>query len=62
MLPVKTIQPYTPQGLFAAHRKFDFHTGLDLYCEPKSLIRCVADGIVKEVIDFTGEKVGSPWW
>jgi murein DD-endopeptidase MepM/ murein hydrolase activator NlpD len=62
VLPVKTVQPYTPQGLFAANRKFDIHTGLDLYCEPQALIRCIADGYVKEVIDFTGVKAGSSWW
>jgi hypothetical protein len=62
MLPVKTIAPYTTAGLFGARRKHDTHTGIDLYCAPHSTVTCIADGTVKEVIDFTGTKVGSPWW
>jgi hypothetical protein len=62
MLPVTTIQPYMTQGLFGSSRKFDVHTGLDLYCEPLSIVTCIADGVVLEVIDFTGVKAGSPWW
>lgn len=62
MLPVKTIAPYTMAGLFGVSRKYDTHTGLDLYCNPQTLVKCVSEGVVKEVIDFTGEKVGSPWW
>lgn len=62
MLPVKTTQPYTKAGMFGAVRKYDIHTGLDLYCKEDSDIIAIESGRVIEVIPFTGIEAGSPWW
>lgn len=60
--PVKTVQGYTREGLFGALRKYDIHTGLDLYTVQGEPVRVVKSGVVKEVIQFTGSEVGTPWW
>ncbi len=52
--------PY--QGRFGGIRKFDIHTGLDLYCDVDETFYCIEDGIIINIFDFTGEYVGSPWW
>ncbi len=50
------------QGWFGAERKFDIHTGIDLYCDEHKEVFCMEDGIVLKIIPFTGEKANSPWW
>jgi hypothetical protein len=62
MLPVSMSHPIQLQGLFGATRKHDVHTGLDLYAEDGSLVTCIKGGVIKEVFQFTGETVGTPWW
>jgi murein DD-endopeptidase MepM/ murein hydrolase activator NlpD len=62
LLPVKCIHPFTQAGMFGAVRKYDVHTGLDIYCKPDSPVRAARDGTIIEVIPFTGASVGSPWW
>ncbi len=57
-----TLPSTTSQGWFGAERKFDIHTGVDLYCEENSEVFCIEDGVILKVIPFTGEKVKSPWW
>ena len=49
-------------GSFAAVRKFDIHTGVDLYCPEGTSVLACEPGIVVRVEDFTGPKAGSPWW
>jgi len=51
-----------PQGRFGAVRKFDVHTGVDLYCEPGATVLALENGLVVDIIDFTGPEAGSPWW
>jgi murein DD-endopeptidase MepM/ murein hydrolase activator NlpD len=49
-------------GAFGAKRRFDIHTGVDLYaCEGEPVL-AVEDGIVTYIQRFTGEEAGSPWW
>jgi hypothetical protein len=62
MLPVRITHPFQDCGLFAAERKHDVHTGLDLYCEEGEHVRCLAKGLVINIFTFTGEEVGTPWW
>lgn len=50
------------EGMFGAVRKYDIHTGVDLYCEEGSLVSEYEDGIVVAIEDFTGVKANSPWW
>jgi len=49
-------------GAFGAVRKFDVHTGVDLYTFEFTPVISVEDGVVVRVLQFTGKAVGSPWW
>lgn len=53
-------------GTFGAIRKFDIHTGIDLYCKIGTEVICMEPGIVVGIEAFTGEHVPgeykSPWW
>jgi len=49
-------------GAFAAVRKYDIHTGVDLYVPEPCLVYAVEPGIVVAIEEFTGPKAGSPWW
>ena len=50
------------EGSFGAVRKYDIHTGIDLYSEEGSVVYSIEPGIVKKVALFTGPNAGSPWW
>lgn len=57
-LPVAGIDP----GGFSTKRKYDIHTGVDLYCEDGQEVFSMADGEVVAIENFTGQNAGSPWW
>jgi 8-oxo-dGTP pyrophosphatase MutT (NUDIX family) len=57
----KLIFPDEP-GRFGAQRKHDYHTGIDLYANPKDPVYAVEDGVVVQIEYFTGPKIGLPWW
>jgi hypothetical protein len=60
--PTIMSQAYTDAGLFGAKRKYDIHTGVDLYCKEGESVYAMDNGVVLEIIPFTGESAGSPWW
>ena len=62
MLPVRLSSALMSCGLFGAVRKFDVHTGLDLYCAEDETVISLHHGKVIDVFQFTGENVGTPWW
>lgn len=49
-------------GAFGHRRRFDMHTGVDLYCEPGQMVTAVEDGEVVGIEIFTGPRAQSPWW
>lgn len=49
-------------GAFGRTRKFDTHTGIDLYCENGDEVIAMEDGEIVAIEWFTGEPVGMPWW
>ncbi len=51
-------------GSFGAIRKFDIHTGIDLYCELQQSVLAVEDGEIVLIENFTGAHAipSSPWW
>lgn len=49
-------------GSFGAIRKYDIHTGVDIYCEDKTRVYAVEDGEITSIYPFTGEIVGTGWW
>jgi hypothetical protein len=55
---------YIPNGpgMFGYVRKHDIHTGVDLYCEPGSIVYAIENGVVVAIEDFTGPEADSPWW
>lgn len=48
-------------GAFGCRRKYDFHTGIDLYGKPGDWVYAIDDGIVVSVDRFTGKRPDS-WW
>lgn len=53
--------PTNIQNRFGAKRKYDVHTGLDLFCNEGELVYSIYDGIVLKIEKFTGFEE-SPWW
>lgn len=49
-------------GAFGSVRKFDIHTGVDLYCDEGAPIYAVESGWVVAIEEFTGPNAESPWW
>ncbi len=49
-------------GAFGAVRRYDTHTGVDLYANHGSSVFAMEDGIVVGHGPFTGPAAGSPWW
>lgn len=47
---------------FGAARKFDHHTGIDLFAPDGTEVFAIEDGIVTKITAFTGTYVGMPWW
>lgn len=47
---------------FGAKRRYDIHTGIDLYCNHGDAVFAFEDGIVVAIEDFTGPDAESPWW
>ena len=65
ILPIKLeykIPEEGEPGYFGAVRKFDIHTGIDLYCFPDTEVVAIESGIIVKIEQFTGKSVGSPWW
>jgi murein DD-endopeptidase MepM/ murein hydrolase activator NlpD len=52
----------TDLGAFGVPRKFDIHTGVDLYCGQFADVIAIEDGEVVAIEWFTGEVVDMPWW
>lgn len=49
-------------GAFGAKRKYDIHTGVDLYCQDGTEVKSIANGEIVLMGQFTGQAVFSPWW
>lgn len=66
MFPIKNYNYNLPNkadlGAFGTPRKFDVHTGIDLYCNENEEIFAIEDGIIIAIEWFTGSKVDMPWW
>lgn len=66
MFPIKDYKYEIPQGealgAFGVKRKFDTHTGVDLYCNEGDWVHAIEDGTIIAIEPFTGEIAGFPWW
>lgn len=65
MFPLKEnykIAEHRGPGSFGSIRKYDIHTGVDIYCDPNSNVYSMGPGIITSILDFTGKNAGSPWW
>ena len=64
-LPVNIIEKVPKAGeagYFGVKRKFDIHTGIDLYTEEGEPVYSLYHGTIVAIENFTGESAGSPWW
>ena len=66
MFPIKEYNHLIPipgkdPGGFGTRRKYDKHTGVDLYCPDGTPVYSIEAGIVTKIVEFTGFKE-SPWW
>jgi murein DD-endopeptidase MepM/ murein hydrolase activator NlpD len=66
MFPLKDYKHKIPTGTefgaFGVTRKFDMHTGVDMYCNAGDECLSMEDGVVIAVEFFTGPSVNMPWW
>jgi hypothetical protein len=62
LLPMPDIPCCLHHGSFFAKRKFDVHTGVDLYAKVGSEVYAVEEGEVVKVRYFTGKEIGCPHW
>jgi len=65
MFPLKNrieLHDIPPANRFGARRKFDVHTGVDLFCDHGDPIFAIEDGEITDICYFTGAVVGMPWW
>lgn len=66
MFPLKNYKYELPigsdLGAFGTPRKFDIHTGIDLYCSKNEDVFAIEDGEVIAIEWFTGKMVGMEWW
>jgi len=66
MFPLKEYKYTIPDGehpgAFGVVRRYDVHTGVDLYCNPGDNVYAIEAGIVSRIERFTGEWADSPWW
>lgn len=64
--PLLNTPPLFPDapGQFGAIRRYDIHTGIDLYAERDTQVVSVEDGVVVTIKMFTGINADdpSPWW
>jgi murein DD-endopeptidase MepM/ murein hydrolase activator NlpD len=49
-------------GAFGVPRRYDVHTGVDLYCDEGSWVYAMERGVVVANVPFTGPTADSPWW
>lgn len=49
-------------GSFGIKRKYDRHTGIDLYAQIGELVHAVENGTIVAIENFTGPEAESPWW
>lgn len=54
--------PVNGPASFGFKRKFDIHTGVDLYCEVGTPVFCIEPGTIVAIETFTGPNTDSPWW
>ena len=65
MFPIKReikLRDIPDANRWGAQRRFDIHTGVDLFCPEGEPVYAVEDGEVTTVCYFTGPEVDMPWW
>ena len=62
LLPMPEIPLPRHPGAFGTRRKYDVHSGIDLYAPHGETVYAVEDGRIVYADWFTGEKCNTPWW
>jgi hypothetical protein len=64
--PIKGISHDLPigdhPGAFGFRRKHHIHEGIDLYAPKTAPIYAISTGTIVAIYQFTGERIGMPWW
>jgi murein DD-endopeptidase MepM/ murein hydrolase activator NlpD len=60
--PLRHFSRPNEYGKFGAVRKYDVHTGIDLYCKNYASVYAIEDGEVVRIEPFTGKDTDSNWW
>jgi murein DD-endopeptidase MepM/ murein hydrolase activator NlpD len=62
LLPMPDIPVVLHYGAYGVKRRFDVHTGVDLYAPEGSEVYAIEKGEIVQIRPFTGEKAGCPHW
>lgn len=66
IFPLKSYKYEIPTGealgAFGVTRKFDIHTGVDLYCTENDEVFAMEKGVIVAIEWFTGPSINMPWW
>jgi murein DD-endopeptidase MepM/ murein hydrolase activator NlpD len=62
LLPMPDIPVCFHYGSYLVKRRFDVHTGIDLYAPVGAAVFAIEDGEIVAIRDFTGKKAGCPHW
>lgn len=57
-----TLSEIPNHGRFGGIRNHDTHTGVDLYCDNGDTVYAIENGVVVNIVNFTGSLADSPWW
>jgi murein DD-endopeptidase MepM/ murein hydrolase activator NlpD len=57
-----TLESVPIPNRFGAKRRWDIHTGVDLFAPEGTPIYACEAGLVIDVCTFTGASIGMPWW
>lgn len=62
LLPMPDIPVCQHYGAYLVKRKFDVHTGVDLYTQETSPVYAIERGEIVSIRYFTGSEAGCPHW
>jgi murein DD-endopeptidase MepM/ murein hydrolase activator NlpD len=62
LLPMPDVPIPNHHGAYMVKRKFDVHTGVDLFAREGSNVYAIEDGEVVNIRPFTGETADTPFW
>ena len=62
LIPMPDIPVLQHFGAFGVRRKYNVHSGVDLYAPEGEPVYAIEDGIIVYAGQFTGRRCNTPWW